>query len=354
MKFLSKYNPALLLLPILIFSLGYVTLLSTSPERARNQLLYFVAGLVLYIFFSQIDYRLYKYYWKYIYLTAFVFLLLTFVFGEVRYGSIRWIDLGFVTIQPSEFAKIVVILTIASLITMKEGSLKSLKYLLKMAALIIPLIVLVFVQPDLGTSLVMAVSLIFIFFYAGLNKWIFISGFLIVGIFSNPIWNTLKDYQKERILVFLNPALDVLGSGYNVIQSVIAVGSGGLWGKGFGHGTQSQLNFLPAYWTDFIFASFSEEWGFVGVFILLFLFTFLVLSLLYVSHKTADPFGMLVVTGVFSVFFFQFVINVGMNLGVLPVTGIPLPLVSYGGSSLFTSMILLGIVQSVWINRQTR
>jgi rod shape determining protein RodA len=348
MKLLSRFNSALLLLPLLIFTLGYVTLFSTYPERAKSQLMYFLGAGALYLVFSLIDYRLYRFYWRYIYLASLVLLLATYMFGEARFGSARWIDLGFFVFQPSEFAKIVIIITLASIITLRKDSLNGAKSLLKIFLVTAPFVFLVFVQPDLGTSIVMIALLLFVLFYAGLNKWFFIVLLLLAGIFSNPIWNQLKDYQKERILVFLNPSLDVLGSGYNVIQALIAVGSGGIAGKGFGYGTQSQLNFLPVYWTDFIFASFSEEWGFVGVVMLLTLFVGLLFTLVYTAHKAVDPFGALLVVGVFSVFFVQFIINVGMNLGVIPVTGIPLPLVSYGGSSLFTSMILLGIVQSVW------
>jgi rod shape determining protein RodA len=188
-----------------------------------------------------------------------------------------------------------------------------------------------------------------VLFFAGLDKWYFIISFLALGIFSSPLWGILKDYQKKRMLVFLNPSLDVLGSGYNVIQAQIAVGSGGLFGKGFGHGTQSQLNFLPAHWTDFAFASFSEEWGFVGVALMVLLFLLLLIVLMLIYKRTQNGGGSLIVGGVFAVFLTQFLINVGMNLGVMPVTGIPLPFISYGGSSILVSLLLLGLVQSVII-----
>jgi len=171
-------------------------------------------------------------------------------------------------------------------------------------------------------------------------------------------WNRKAEATADREFEprdgFLNPELDILGSGYNVIQSIIAVGSGGILGRGFGHGTQSHLQFLPVFWTDFIFASFAEEWGYLGVVALLALYSLLLLSVLFVAYKTKNSFGSMVCIGVFSMLFFQFLINVGMNLGLMPVTGIPLPFVSYGGSSMVVSFLLLGLVQSVWIHNKNQ
>jgi rod shape determining protein RodA len=269
--------------------------------------------------------------------------------GEARSGSARWINLGIFTLQPSEFAKIALIMTLSSIISLKRNSLSGAGKIAKIFLMSSPIFIFVLIQPDLGTTVVLFSILVTTLFYAGISKWYFIISSLFFGIFSAPIWGFLKDYQQRRILVFLNPALDVLGSGYNVIQALIAVGSGGLFGKGFSHGTQSQLNFLPAHWTDFAFASFAEEWGFVGVLTLMILFLLLLLIILHVLYKTKDSYGSFLCVGAFTVFFVQFIVNVGMNLGVMPVTGIPLPFISYGGSSLLASFILLGIVQSVII-----
>lgn len=349
MKSIKSLNIVLFLLPILIFSLGYFTLLSTSPERARNQLIFFIVGFLVYIVISLIDYRLYQPYWKFFFVASLVLLLVTFFLGEARAGSARWINLGVFTLQPSEFAKIALVLALSSIVSSSRAPVSNIKKVAKLVLLSLPMLALVLAQPDLGTAVVLFAILVFMLFYAGLSKWYFISFFTAFGIFSAPLWGFLQDYQQRRILVFLNPALDVLGSGYNVIQALIAVGSGGLLGKGFLRGTQSRLNFLPAHWTDFAFASFAEEWGFIGVFILILLFTALLLILLNVTNKTKESFGSLLCVGVFSVFFVQFIVNVGMNLGVMPVTGIPLPFISYGGSSLLVSFILLGIAQSVII-----
>lgn len=348
----KRYNLALFIVPLLILSMGIMTLVSISPDRARSQAVFFVVGILVYFGISVIDYSFYKYYWKYIYGLILVLLTLTFVLGTVVFGSARWLDLGSFSFQPSEFAKVAVIISISAFVVSSSKVLGSPLQLLKLLVFIAPSVILVFLQPDLGTALIIMGIMLFILFFAGLSKIYYLTGFIAAGILSTPIWSLLHDYQKERILVFLNPQLDVLGSGYNVIQSLIAVGSGGIFGRGFGRGTQSHLQFLPAYWTDFIFASFAEEWGYVGVSILIVLFFLLLCLLIYVACSVNDVFGSLLVVGVFAVFFLQFTINVGMNIGIMPVTGIPLPLVSYGGSSLITSFILLGLVQSVWVYRK--
>jgi rod shape determining protein RodA len=209
--------------------------------------------------------------------------------------------------------------------------------------------VLVFIQPDLGTTLVLFSVLIGILFYSGMNKWYFLLLILVFGLLSNPIWNMLQDYQKQRIMVYINPQLDTQGSGYNVIQSLIAIGSGGLIGQGYSKGTQTHLNFLPAYWTDFVFASYTEEWGLVGVLILFLIYFLLLYLIIYLISKTTDVYGKLIGFGIFTTILVQFIINVGMNLGLLPVTGIPLPLMSSGGSSMIVSLIMFGLLQSIWV-----
>jgi len=349
---LKRFNKPLIILPGLVFLIGYISLLSTAPEKANTQLAYFSVGVALYFIISVIDYYFFKYYWRYMFLGIMFLLFLTFIMGEVKFGSSSWLRLGLVVIQPSEFAKIVVIAMLSALLSLDKGSTTQIKKLLKISASVLSVVALVLVQPDLGTALIILCVFAVLMLYAGVSKLYFFGLFSIFGFFSTPLWEILKEYQKRRVLVFLNPALDVLGSGYNVIQSVISVGSGRLLGKGFGMGTQSHLGFLPVYWTDFIFAAFAEEWGFIGVVTLILLYLLLLLTLIYIFNKIEDTFGSLICLGVFIVFTSQFVINVGMNLGIMPVTGIPLSLVSYGGSSLLTSMILLGIVQSIWVHRK--
>lgn len=349
---LKKFNLGLLILPVLIFSLGAATLFSTTPKLAKTQLLFFVVGMVFYFFFSYLDYAFFQYYWKYGYFLVLFLLILTFVIGEIRFGAARWLSLGLFSLQPSELSKFMLIITVAALVSSSKNYLKTFKNLLKIMLYVLPLIFLVFIQPDLGTSIISIFVVGALLFYGGLNIFYFVFALIFMGLFTAPLWEILQPYQQQRILVFLNPQLDTKGSGYNVIQSIIAVGSGGTFGRGFGRGTQSHLQFLPAYWTDFIFASFAEEWGFLGAIILYLLFALLLFTLLYIAYKIDDMFGSLIVYGITFVLFTQVLINVGMNIGIMPVTGIPLPLFSYGGSSLIVTLSMLGIVQSIWMRKK--
>jgi len=348
----KKFNLGLVILPILIFALGFTTLYSVSPEHAKNQLLFFIIGIAIYLIFSLINYEFSASLWKYFYFSSLILLALIFILGKTISGSARWFTIFGFSIQPSEFAKFVEVLALGALISNKYENISTIKGLFKLVFLFAPFFILVFVQPDLGTTLILMGTLLGVLFYVGLNKLWFAAGFFIFSLGSSRIWNVLKDYQKKRILVFLNPKLDDLGAGYNVVQSLIAVGSGGLLGKGFGMGSQSHLNFLPAYWTDFILASFLEEWGFVGFLVLILFFVSLFAFILRTAFKAKDFLGVSLSIGVFITLFSQFFVNVGMNLGLMPIAGIPLPLMTYGGSALITNLAMLGLVQSVWINRK--
>jgi rod shape determining protein RodA len=347
----KKFNLTLVITPFLIFSLGFITLYSVSSFHAKGQLIFFIFGVLLYLLISNIDYRFLASLWKYFYGINLVLLLLVFIIGRTTFGSARWLTIFGFSLQPSEFAKFTQILALGSLISQSPEKIKTFKGLLKLVLPFVPFFLMVVIQPDLGTTLVLAATLLGVLLYVGLNKLWFLGGFFFIGILSSPLWTLLKDYQKERILVFLNPQFDNLGAGYNVVQSLIAVGSGGIFGKGFGYGTQSHLEFLPAYWTDFILASFAEEWGFVGFIVFLILFTLLLFFILRTATKSSDYLGVVLGIGVFVTIFAQFFINVGMNLGIMPVTGIPLPFMTYGGSALLTNMAMLGLVQSVWIHK---
>jgi rod shape determining protein RodA len=207
-------------------------------------------------------------------------------------------------------------------------------------------------QPDLGNAIVYFSFWIVIIFISGFKVWLVPIIICLTVLFIPLFWRFLKDYQKERIVSFLNPQSDPLGIGYNAIQAMVAVGSGGFWGLGLGRGTQSHLLFLPEYHTDFIFASFSEEFGFIGVLLLIFLYCLILTRIIVIGINSQDKFGLLVSGGIFGVLFTQFFINVGMNIGLLPITGITLPLVSYGGSSLLSFAILLGIASNIAKNRK--
>lgn len=306
----------------------------------------------MFIFISLVDYSVLQYYWKFLLGVITAVLVITYLLGDVRFGAVRWVSFGTFSAQPSEFAKIILVIALSYTLSYKEKYLSHSLGLFKLGIMVIPLMILVLIQPDLGTFIILSNVFIFVLFSAGLDiKYLFL-GFIGLGFLSAPIWNLLHAYQQKRILVFLNPGLDTQGFGYNVFQSVIAIGSGGLTGKGFLRGTQSHLGFLPAFWTDFIFASFAEEWGFLGVIVLLIMFILLLICIVKIYTKARDSFGRLLCAGVFIIFFTQFFINVGMNLGIMPVTGIPLPFVSYGGSSIISLFISLGIVHSVWVWRK--
>ncbi|MBP7927674.1 rod shape-determining protein RodA [Patescibacteria group bacterium] len=337
-------NNLFFLLPIALFSVGFVTLLSTSPERAKTQAIYFVIGYILFVFFSFFDISILEYFHKHIYTLGLVLLIITHFVAEPRLGASRWLSIAGIAFQASEFAKLSLAISLSAFLANNLAKLNELKTLLFLAVGILPYVVLVYVQPDLGTALVLVFMSAILVFYAGLPKLYFVLGLIGMGILSNPIWHALKDYQKQRILVFINPQLDVLGSGYNVIQAIIAVGSGGFWGKGFRRGTQSNLEFLPAHWTDFVFASFAEEWGFVGAVLLICVFLLLLVLILFRANTTKSTFESFLGIGIFAMFFFQFTINIGMNVGIMPVSGITLPLISYGGSSMIASLVMLGMV----------
>ncbi|MBP7927809.1 rod shape-determining protein RodA [Patescibacteria group bacterium] len=342
-----------LVLPFtLIFFLGVLTLSSVAPLTVNSQLEALVVGLVGMVVFTLLDYRILKNFSKVLYIVGLCFLLLTFAFGKIVGGSERWLQIGGFTFQTSELAKLTLVVFLAGIISKDPKYIKTPSFTFLLFFAILLYLVLILIQPDLGTTLIVFSAAFGLLLLAGLNKLYVISAVSAVGIFSNPLWNLLHDYQQKRILIFLNPLLDTQGAGYNVIQSKIAVGAGQLFGEGIGRGMQSHLQYLPAYWTDFIFASYAEEWGFVGVLFLFGLFFAFLSSILYLMTKTTDTFGYLLAGGIFTIFFAQFFINVGMNLGVMPVTGIPLPFVSYGGTSLVISMCMIGILQSIWVHRK--
>lgn len=334
-----------MIIPILLLvSLGVVVIYTSSSSLAVQQLIYALVGVVCYFALRNFDYKVIKSFSKSIYLLVLFLLLVVFLLGIETRGSIRWIPLGLLNLQPSEFAKISLILTLASF---WSNNLPNWKNIGKSLLILLPFAVLVFKQPDLGTTL----TLIFIWFITLIFANISFFKILLIWLFSIlalPIgWLFLKDYQKQRIISFFFPAQDPLGVGYNVIQSTIAVGSGELFGRGLGRGTQSRLQFLPEFRTDFIFAFIAEELGLFGSVIILSLYLVIFYLIARVLLKVNDFFGALIIVGVASMLFFQIVVNIGMNTGLLPITGITLPLLSYGGSSMLTIFISLGLIDSI-------
>ncbi|MFQ5682489.1 MAG: rod shape-determining protein RodA [Candidatus Binatia bacterium] len=346
---------ALVMLGILtIYSAAYSTTEGHAGGLALKQLYWLIIGIVamlvaLTVDYHQLDHIAYPFYG-----IVLTLLSLVMVVGSVGGGSQRWLNLGFFTLQPSELAKLAIVLLLAKYLQYDEPHegyrLRDLWALFFLSA---PLILLTLAQPDLGTAVILSLVFLSVILMGGLQLR---SVFYLVatGVILMPIgWLFLKPYQQKRIWTFLNPNLDPLGAGYHVIQSEIAIGSGRLLGKGYLLGTQNQLDFLPAQHTDFIFSVLAEEWGFVGCFILLGLYFMLITFSLRVVARAKDRFGALLVFGMISIFFWQIVINVAMVTGLLPVVGIPLPLLSYGGSSLVSMMMAVGLIMNVSVRRFT-
>ena len=282
-------------------------------------------------------------------------LVLTLLIGDGVSGAARWISIGpFFQFQFSELAKILMIVVLANYLASRQKSLNSIWTILGACVLMVPAWLLVLLQPDLGTSLVLAAILAGMLFMSGASaRWLAVLAAVIIAAVPIAWTYILRDYQKGRLLSFLDPAADPQGSGYQLLQSQIAVGSGGLFGKGLTNGTQNQLDFLPVQTTDFVYALLCEELGFLGAMLVLGLFIALIWRILLTAWRSQEPFGLALAAGVASMLIFQVIVNVGMVIGVMPITGIPLPFITHGGASLISIAIGLGILQSINI-RQTR
>lgn len=348
--FLLRCDPFLIIPAGLILIFGLLGLYSISVEFAQAQLLFTLLGVLGFIVLSALDYRYLKSISFITFLISLLLLVGVLLLGKEAGGAYRWFVFGSLFFAPSELAKLALVIFLASFLSKSPSSPRVRDLLLSMIPVVVSSI-LVFLQPSLGTALVFGATWVGLIWVAGVPYRHLFAGLLLVIILLPIGWQNLEDYQRERIASFLNPVLDPLGAGYNVIQSIIAVGSGRLFGKGFGMGTQSHLQFLPVRHTDFIFASLAEEWGLVGATLLLLLFGLLLWRILKIASLHRDKFGLFLGVGIFSFLFAQVVINVGMNIGLAPITGLPLPLVSYGGSSLLFTMMALGIVHSLSIRR---
>ena len=358
LKRIKKMNNFLILNALLIVGISICTIYSATISKAGNfhmkEAVWALISIVAYFIVSMIDYRKYFKYYKFLYVFNIIFLAALLVIGESRLGAQRWINLGPITLQPSEIGKVIVVLTLSAFIAIHfRGKTLGFKNFMMCGAFVTPVLLLILKQPDLGTTMIITMTFFVILFIANL-EWKIIVSMGVIAAISAPLsfFFLLKDYQKKRILTFLNPEADPLKGGWNVTQSMIAIGSGGLNGKGFLNSTQSKLKFLPEAHTDFIASVFLEERGFIGGIVLFLLYLILILQILYIADTTEDKYGRLVCYGIGSIFFFHFVINVGMTMGIMPVTGKPLLLMSYGGTSLLLSFVMLGIVQSVRIYRE--
>jgi rod shape determining protein RodA len=391
----------LLLLTIGLTVFGGLTIYSTEVtenlNRTHQHLSIGGISLVIALAIARYNYRhLLRWHWL-VYALTNISLIAVMVAGVTAKGAQRWISVGGFNVQPSEFAKIGVVITLAALLHNQD--IKKFGTIVRTLAITAIPWGLVFLQPDLGTSLVFGVIVIAMLYWANVNPvWLlllvsplisailyhlsfsgwFIWTLIVTGIvwlilpvkvvaalsaiaincgaveLGNIFWSILKDYQKDRLILFLNPEQDPLGGGYHLIQSRIAIGSGGVWGTGLLEGTQTQLNFIPEQHTDFIFSAIGEEWGFVGCLILLLVFWLVCWRLIWVATKAKDNFGSLLAIGVLSIIAFQVIVNISMTIGLAPITGIPLPFISYGRSSLVSLFIGIGLVESVANYREVK
>ena len=319
---------------------------------ALNQLVRFGVGFGVMLFFALIDIRVLMRYAYVFYFFTLILLVIVEVGGHVGMGAQRWINFGFFKLQPSELMKIALVLALARFFhTSSLQSIESIKGIIPALLLALVPAGLIIIQPDLGTGLMLLFTTTAIFFAIGVQLWKF-AIVAVCGIVLMPIaWMFLHDYQRDRVLTFLNPERDPLGAGYHIIQSKIALGSGGVFGKGFLKGTQSHLNFLPEKHTDFIFTMLSEEWGMIGaVFVILVNFCIIAYGYSF-AMKSTSYFGKVVAIGLTTNYFLYVSINTAIVLGLIPVVGIPLPLISYGGTVMLSIMASFGILLSVYINR---
>jgi rod shape determining protein RodA len=359
-RFFSHFNWGLLGITLILFFVGVINLFSASSLKLedgvrlipyyKKQILWGMLGFFGFLFFLSIDYRKFKQMVVPLYLVSIFLLILVLLIGKSNGGARRWLHLGFFSFQPTELVKLSIIVWVANFLSELKGAIGWREFFKIMMVVFIP-VGLIVKQPDLGSGLniLMLVGGMMLFF--GINKRVLVILFIIIPILCPIVWNHMHDYQKNRVRVLFNPEKYRLKEGYNIIQSQIAVGSGRFWGKGFMEGTQSQLRFLPEKHTDFVFAVFAEEWGFVGSICLLILCCIFLYQISKVVEQSKDSFGAYIAVGVFFYFFWQFFINISMVLGILPVVGIPLPFLSYGGSSIIVNFCLLGLVSNVSMRR---
>ncbi len=358
-RLIQNFDWVLLGLVLMIVGMGIVNLYSAGYNRQGGetplyikQLYWLAVGLGVLCLTLVVDYRHLEKLSYPLYIISILLLVGVMFGGKLVYGSRRWLALGPISFQPSELAKIAIILVLATYFhrrPMMEAM--RLKDLIVPALLVLIPAALIIKQPDLGSGMLVVLVAASIILFVGVN-WRTLAGCTLTMVLLSPvIWHFLKDYQRQRVLTFLNPEKDPLGAGYHILQSMIAVGSGQFWGKGFLEGTQSQLYFLPEQHTDFVFSVFAEEWGFVGSGVLLLLFTGLALWGLSVARDCKERFGHLLALGVTALIFWQIFINLCMVTGFLPVVGIPLPLFSYGGSSLVTTLLGVGFLLNIRMRR---
>ncbi|WP_238701711.1 rod shape-determining protein RodA [Mariprofundus erugo] len=351
MRMLKSIDWILLATLFCLAMLGMVTLYAAvhqgAPGLWQKQGMYWGAGMAIFTMLCFMPLRLLGLACWPMYGVALLLLLLVPIIGDIHMGARRWLNLGVMNLQPSEIMKWALMFMLASWFASREAR--------GWVEIVVPLLLtvmpaaLIVMQPDLGTTLVLLFAATALIIAAGL-PWRLFGLAVVAGIASLPVlWHFMHDYQKQRVLTLLDPQSDPLGAGYHVIQSTIAIGSGGLFGKGFMHGTQARLHFLPEQHTDFIFSVLAEEGGFIAVALLLFLYGLLIIRILWIGHRAHSRFGSLLCVGIASIFVLYITVNIGMVSGLFPVVGLPLPFISYGGSALVSMLAATGLVMRVAI-----
>lgn len=353
---LRDINWGLVLLITLIASTGFATLYSAAggdiDPWADRQMARFAIGLVIMVTIAVTDIRVWMRLSYAVYAIGVVLLVAVELFGRVGMGAQRWLDLGVFHIQPSEIMKIALILTLARYFHgLSYEEVGRIRWLFIPLSIVVVPVGLVMKQPDLGTAMLLLASSGAVFFFAGVRAWKFIAVIVAGGAALPLAWNFLHDYQKKRVLTFMNPEEDPLGSGYHILQSKIALGSGGFTGKGYMQGTQSHLSFLPEKQTDFIFTMLAEEHGLIGALVLIALYILLIAYGYAISLRSRSQYGRLLAGGLTTMLFLYVFINIAMVSGLVPVVGVPLPLVSYGGTAMMTLMVGLGLLINVYVHR---
>ena len=360
-RLIAHFDWPLLVCALLVISCGLLTVLSATHTPGHlasglvaRQAIWAVLGLIGLFAALSFDYHWLERYGYFVYGGALALLLVTALLGSSGGGARRWIALGPASVQPSEFAKLALVVALARYLHRQVGERPlPLRALLVPTLLLAPPALLILKQPDLGTVVVLVLTVAAVLLLAGLRLRVVVLLATVLVPAVPHVWHHLKPYQQRRISTFINPQADPLGAGYHIIQSQIAIGSGTLRGKGFLRGTQNRLNFLPEQHTDFIFSVFAEEWGFIGACVLVCLYTGLLLRCFMVAGRARDPFGVLLAFGLTAMIFGQVLVNIGMATGSLPVVGITLPFFSYGGSSLLTCLIAIGLMMNISMRRFT-
>jgi len=355
---LKNFDWAIIIITLLLFTIGIAIIYSTTygmsggSKEAVQQGIFGAVGLAIFFLVAFFDYRTYRGVSSILYLITIIMLAVVFFTGITTMGATRWVNIGGFQFQPSEFAKLFMIVAMAKYFSQYAEDMHKIKRIIITGIYFAIPTVLVVIQPDLGTALVFIIIWGAMLLVSRIRPKHFLILFA-VGLLALPVsWTLMHDYQRERLLTFMEPTKDPSGSGYNVSQALIAIGSGQFLGRGLGHGPQSQLNFIPEKHTDFIFAALAEEMGFLGATLVIMLFAGMILRGIIIAAQSRDYFGMYLATGITAMLAFHIFLNIGMNIGIAPVAGIPLPLISVGGSSVVVTFVLLGILESIHIHRK--